>query len=94
MSFPVTPTATSTLRSRLRPSGVDSEPESTPALYGLTLAGKAIFIIFHSTRGERVGTTPRAVSPLTELELRGKNKRAARHETNDWCINLRPWVNL
>ena len=26
--------------------------------------------------------TPTAVSPLIELELRGKNERVARHETN------------
>ena len=50
-------------------------PESTLALYGLTLAGKVILVIFHGTRGEGVGiSTPRAVSPLIELEIRGKKR--------------------
>ena len=41
MSFQVTPTPT---------------PESSSALYGLTLTGKVILVIFQGTLGERVGT--------------------------------------
>ena len=74
MSFQVTPTPT---------------PESTPALYGLTLAGKVILVIFHGTRGEGVSTTPRAVSPLIELEIRGKTSVLLVTRRSDCCINLR-----
>ena len=38
----------------------------------LTLAGTGHFASFHGTRGG--GTTPLAVSPLIELELRGKKR--------------------
>ena len=58
----------------------------------LTLAGTGHFATFHGTRGGGVGTTPRAVSPLIELELHGKNESVARHETNEAIgayINLR-----
>ena len=57
-------------------------PESNPALYRLTLAGKDILVIFHDTPRHTEGWyNPRAVPPLIELELRGKNERAARHQT-------------
>ena len=36
-----------------------------------------------------VGTTPLAVSPLIELELRGKNERVARRETKRLIYKLK-----
>ena len=45
--------------------------------WSLTLAGAGHFASFHDTRGGGGGTSPSAVSPLIEVELRGK-KRA-------WC---------
>ena len=53
----------------------------------LTLAGTGHFASFHGTRG--VGTTPLAVSPLIELELRGKNERVARRETKRLIYKLK-----
>ena len=56
----------------------------------LTLAGTGHFAYFHGTRGGgEVCTTPLSVSPLIELELRGKNERVARRETKRLIINLR-----
>ena len=46
----------------------------------LTLAGTGHFASFHGIKGG-VGTTPLAVSPLIELEFRGKNGLVARRET-------------
>ena len=53
----------------------------------LTLAGTGHFASFHGTRG--VGTTPVAVSPMIELELRGKNERVARRETKRLIYKLK-----
>ena len=39
--------------------------------------------------GGGVGTTPLAVSPLIELELRGKNERVARRETKRLIYKLK-----
>ena len=46
----------------------------SPPGIGLTLAGTGHFTSFHGTRGGGgwFGTTPLAVSPLIELELREK----------------------
>ena len=56
----------------------------------LTLAGTGHFASFHGTRGGGVGTTPPlAVSPLIELELRGKNERVARRETKILIYKLK-----
>ena len=54
---------------------------STPVGRGLTLAIPIGFLHLRHTRGGGVGTTPLAISPLVELERRGKNERVARHET-------------
>ena len=68
--------------------GVGSDP---PGGGGLTLAGTGHFASFHGTRGGGgVGTTPPlAVSPLIELELRGKNERVARRETKRLIYKLK-----
>ena len=42
----------------------------------------------HKGGGGLVGTTPLAVSPLIELELRGKNKRVSRRETKRLIYKL------
>ena len=49
----------------------------------LTLAGTGHFASFHGTR------PPLAVSPLIELELRGKNERVARRETKRLIYKLK-----
>ena len=54
----------------------------------LTLAGTGHFASFHGTRGGG-GTTPLAVSPLIELELRGKNERVARREMKRLMYKLK-----
>ena len=60
-----------------------------PLVFVLTLAGRGHFASFHGTRGGGVGTTPPlAVSPLIELELRGKNERVARRETKRLIYKL------
>ena len=54
------------------------------------LAGTGHLASFHGTRGGGgVGTTPLAVSPLIELELRGKNERVARRETKRLICKLK-----
>ena len=56
----------------------------------LTLAGTGHFSSFHCTRGGGGGWYgPRAVSPLIELELRGKNERVARRETKRLIYKLK-----
>ena len=45
----------------------------------LTLAGAGYFVSFYDTGGGWYN--PRTVSPLIELELRGKNERVAGRET-------------
>ena len=56
----------------------------------LTLAGTGHFASFHSTGGGGgVGTTPLAVSPLIELELRRKNEHVARRETKRLIYKLK-----
>ena len=62
---------------------------SASALACLTLAGTGHFAFFHGTRGGGSGTTPLAVSPLIELELRGKNERVARSETKRLIYKLK-----
>ena len=52
----------------------------------LTLAGTGHFASFHGTRGGGVGTTPLAVSPPIELELRGK--KFACSSQRDEAINI------
>ena len=47
------------------------------------------FWSFSRRRGEGLGTNPRAVSPLIELELCGRNERAARHETKRLVYKLK-----
>ena len=42
-----------------------------------------------TAQGGGVGTTPLAVSPLIELELRGKNERVARRETKILIYKLK-----
>ena len=54
----------------------------------LTFAGTGHFASFHDTLGG-VGTTPLAVSPLIELELRRKNERVARRETKRLIYKLK-----
>ena len=54
-----------------------------PSQYILTLAGTSHFAPFHSTQG--VGTTPRAVSPLIELELRGKKRACSQGRSQDFA---------
>ena len=54
----------------------------------LTLAGTGHFASFHGTRGGLV-RPPLAVSPLIELELRGKNERVARRETKRLIYKLK-----
>ena len=53
----------------------------------LTLAGTGHFASFHGTRGG--WCDPLAVSPLIELELRGKNERVARRETKRLIYKLK-----
>ena len=53
----------------------------------LTLAGTGHFATFHGTRGG--GYDPLAVSPLIELELRGKNERVARRKTKRLIYKLK-----
>ena len=55
---------------------------------GLTLAGTGHFASFHGRRGGGV-TTPLAVSPMIELELRGKNERVGRRETKRLIYKLK-----
>ena len=69
-----TPTLTPTLT--LKDSGIDS------SLILVNPCRQGHFASFHSTRGEGVGTTPRAVSPLIQLELCRKKERAACQEMN------------
>ena len=57
-------------------------------LLALTLAGTGHFASSHGTRGGG-GTTSLAVSPLIELELRGKNKRVARRKTKRLIYKLK-----
>ena len=54
----------------------------------LTLAGTGHFASFHGTRGGWYDP-PLAVSPLIELELRGKNERVARRETKRLIYKLK-----
>ena len=56
-----------------------------------TLAGTGHFASFHGTRGGGglVRPPPLAVSPLIELELRGKNERVARRETKRLIYKLK-----
>ena len=56
----------------------------------LTLAGTGHFASFHGTSGGSwYDPPPLAVSPLIELELRGKNERVARHETKKLVYKLK-----
>ena len=56
----------------------------------LTLAGTGHFASFHGTRGGGwYDPPPLAVSPLIELELRGKNERVARRETKRLIYKLK-----
>ena len=54
----------------------------------LTHASTGHFASFHGTRWGGV-RPPLAVSPLTELELRGKNERVARRETKRVIYKLK-----
>ena len=54
----------------------------------LTLAGTGHFASFHGTGGGGWYDPPLAVSPLIELELRGKNERVARRETKRLIYKL------
>ena len=57
----------------------------------LTLAGTGHFASFHGTRGGGgwCDPPPLAVSPLIELELRGKNERVARREAKRLIYKLK-----
>ena len=56
----------------------------------LTLAGTGHFASFHGTRGGGGLVRPTlAVSPLIELELRGKNERVARRKTKRLIYKLK-----
>ena len=54
----------------------------------IATASTGHFASFHGTGGGG-GVRPRAVSPLIELELRGKNERVARRKTKRLVYELR-----
>ena len=80
MTFQVTPTPTPTptLRSRLR---LRLRLRNRLRLIWVNPRWQGHFGHFHGHREEGVGTNPRAVSPLIELELCGRYEHAGRHET-------------
>ena len=66
-----------------------AKDSKSPCVSLLTLAGTGHFASFHGTRGGGLVRPPLAVSPLIELELRGKNERVARRETKRLIYKLK-----
>ena len=68
---------------------IELSENKSPKMFLLTLVDTGHFASFHGTGRLGVGTTPRAVSPLIGLELRGKNERVGRRETKRLVYKLK-----